>query len=388
MITLAVLVLGLVGCGADPQKTTISESAPNQKLIVDLQDTIAQSRDNLEKEKERNAELMKRVQSLLEGLTEAEKRFSSLQKGEAGDISPEAERKRIELMGAKALAEFRAEQFRQRLDELAKDLDKKEKELETIRQNALDKDAEVQELRKAIDEIQRAERTRTQELSARLEQITRDLEERTAVASQFKKDLDEKNELLVTLKNAVADASKLKANAEAEIARLQNELSEVSKQLQASQSLAAQQDQDLTVAVNRTGQCQQEVQRLVVEVQTWQEETQRAQQETEKIKVIAQEWAEDAKQFKTDMERSRQEAEQFKAESNRSRDEIVAFRVETDRARQEAQDLRTRVWELSLKLQSVEAKLQSQEADKQSSVDKLLEHPVVTQERDPVSNLY
>ncbi len=250
LIMMTAILLGLCACTTEAPQKPSAEPAANQKLVSDLQDTIAQARENLEREKERNAQLMQRVQSLLEALTEAEKRFSSLQKGEASDTSPEAERKRIELMGAKALAEFRAEQFRRRLDELSQDLDAKEKELETIRQNARQKDEEVQRLRKAIEEMQVAEKTRTQELTARLEQISRDLQERTAAAEQFKKDLEEKNELLAALKTAVADASKLKTNAEAEIARLTDQLADVTKQLQDSKALAAQQQQELAATQN------------------------------------------------------------------------------------------------------------------------------------------
>ncbi len=387
-LVLTTFLIGLLACGSEmPQKTSV-EPDSNQKLVSDLQETITQAKQNLDKEKEHNAQLMQRVQSLLEALTEAEKRFSALQKGEASDISPEAERKRIELMGAKALAEFRAEQFRRRLDELSQDLDAKEKELETIRQNAREKDAEVQQLRKAIEQIQLAEKTRNQELSARMEQISRDLEQRTAAAEQFKKDLEEKNELLAALKNAVSDASKLKANAEAEITRLNNQLADVTKQLQDSQALAAQQQQDLAAAQNRLTQSQQEIQRLAQEVQTWQYEYQRSREEIEKIKAIAQGYADQAEKYKAENERSKQEAEQFKTEANRARDEIVGFRVETDRAKQEAKDLRTKVWELSVKLQAMEAKLRPPEEDQPSSVDKLLDQPVITRDQVPSSNLY
>jgi len=389
ILMVTALLFGLLACSSEvAQKPPVEESATNQKLVSDLQDTIAQARENLEKEKERNAQLMQRVQSLLEGLTQAEKRFSSLQKGEATDTSPEGERKRIELMGAKALAEFRAEQFRRRLDELSQDLDAKEKELETIRQNALEKDAEVQRLRKAIEEIQLAEKTRTQQLTARMEQVSQDLLERTEAAEKFKKDLDEKNELLGTLKNAVADASKLKTNAEGEIARLNNQLADLTKQLQDFQTLTAQQQQDLTAGQNRLVQSQQEIQRLAQELQTWQQETQLGQQEIEKIKAVAQGYADQAEKYKAESERSKQEAEQFRAESNRAREEIVQFRVATDRAKQEAQDLRTKVWELSVKLQAIEAKLHPPEVDQPSSVDKLLGQPVITTDQGPSSTLY
>ncbi len=106
------------------------------------------------------------------------------------------------------------------------------------------------------------------------------------------------------------------------------------------------------------------------------------------MKAIAQGYADQAEKYKAENERSKQEAEQFRAESNRARDEIVQFRVETDRAKQEAQDLRTKVWELSLKLQAMEAKLHPPQPDQPSSVDKLLDHPVVTKEQEPTSNLY
>ncbi|MCX5861596.1 MAG: hypothetical protein WCG29_08470 [Desulfomonile sp.] len=388
--TILMIVLALVfqGCGENRVEKSSSDALPAQKLVSDFQATLAQSRDKLEQERDRNFELMQRVQLLLEKLKESEDRISGHKTGEVSRIVDPGEKKRIELMGAKALAEYRAEQFRRRLDQLSRDLDLKEQEIEAIRQNSAKKDVEVQQLRQTIEDLQAADKTRTAQLGSRLEQITRDLEERTASANKFKGDLDEKTELLGTLKNAVSDATKLKANAEAEIARLNGDLGEALRQLEASQSQVLQYRQDLMQAKNNIDQAQVDMERLRQEAGRWHSETERSQNETEQIRQAADSYRKQAEEFWADAERSRQEAEQFRVEMDRSRQEIVQFRVDADRARQEAAELRVQVSDLGGKLQSLEAKLQPPDEERPSSVDLLLESPTAEGKTDPVSNLY
>jgi chromosome segregation ATPase len=386
-----ILMIGLAlifqGCGEHRTDKSPADTQPAQKLVSDLQSTLAQSRENLDREKERNLELMQRVQSQLDKLNEAEGSVRGSKPTEVSRGEEASDKKRIELMGAKAIAEYRAEQFRRRLDELSSDLDLKERELETIRQNSVKKDQEVQQLRQTIEELQAADRTRTAELNSRLEQITRDLEARSAVADAFKKDLDEKTELLGALKNAVSDASKLKSNAEAEITRLQGDLGQALRQLEASQAQFSQERQDLGLARDYINQYQTEIERLRQEVGRTYAETERSQQEAEQIRVTAESWKQQAEQFFAEAERSRQEAEQFRVEVDRARQEIVQFRVETDRAKQEANELRAQVSDLGGRLQTLEARSEQPDEVKPSSVDVLLESTSGTKQN-PVSNLY
>lgn len=387
-ILIAAVALICQGCGENRIDKSASQTQPAQQLVSDLQSTLAQARGNLEREKERNLELMERVQVLLDKLKETEGRISVQQPAEPAKAADPGEKKRIELMGAKALAEYRAEQFRRRLDQLNRDLDLKESELEAIRQNSSKKDLEVSELRRNIEELQEADKNRTGQLNAKLEQITRDLEERTQAATRFKKDLDEKTELLAALKNAVSDATKLKANAEAEIARLSADLREALTQLEASQSQVAQYQHELMLAKNSLEQAQIDTDRLRQEVGNWQNETERSRNETEQMGQTAESYKKQAEQFWGESERSRQENEQLRTEMERARQEIVLFRVEADRARQEANELKVQVSELGGKLQTLEAKLQPPDDGRPSSIDLLLENPKSEGARGPTSNLY
>lgn len=385
-----IVVLGILcqGCSDKRSDSVPVDSQPAQKLVADLQTTLEKSRENLDREKERNVELMQRVQSLLEKLQDTESRGARSRSADGSNGSNGAEKKRIELMGAKALAEFRAEQFRKRLDELGSDLDLKERELESIHQNSAQKDVEVQQLRKTIEELHAADKTRTAELNARMEQITRDLQERTAAANAFKKDLDDKTELLSALKIAVADAARLKSNAESEIERLRAELTETVKNLEITQGLLSQERQDMVLARQSIEQTQAEMEKLRKDLAQSQGETERSVQETEQMRTIAEAWKNQADQFQADLELSRQEAEQFRAEADRSRQEIVLFRVETDRAKQEARELHSQVAELTGKLQALEPEPASPSDQGTSSVDALLEVPTASGERAPASNLY
>ena len=152
----------LLGC-TQPQSTGGPPDVRKaQAVAAELQSQLAEARKDIAKQHAQNSELIERVQSVMDKLKEVET-AREREREERKAVAEETSRKaaasgisdpvRIKLMGAKALAEFRAKQLGERLDKLGKDLEQKEQELKTIRENAQKKDEEVQALTKRIEEL-------------------------------------------------------------------------------------------------------------------------------------------------------------------------------------------------------------------------------------------
>lgn len=333
MVLVSALVLAVQGCGSGSTEKSAQDKGQAKQSVFDLHAQLAQARDEVQREQERNADLRAQVQSLTEKINQsrAESKGAGAAPGRQEAASaPDASR--IQLIGEKALAEYKAGQLSRRLDELSKNLDRKEKELESIRQTAQTKENEVAVLRQQIDKLQAAEQSRSAALNTRLDQITKQLEERSAAAAKFKQELDEKSELLNALKSAVADANKLRSAADNESSRLQTELAEGKRQLDAARQQATQ-------------------------------------------------WYQEA-------ERRGQEGDQKAQEADRWRQEAERYRSMAEASSKDLQELKAHAGELAGRLQAMEGEAESQEEQDQSSIDRLLRGPKAQEASEPQSNLY
>ncbi|HTY24844.1 MAG TPA: hypothetical protein VMC85_17065, partial [Desulfomonilaceae bacterium] len=230
-LLLVAAMLVLHGCGETPVEKKPLEATEAQKTVAELQSELARSERQLLKARQETNELQRKLQTLESAPSKEAAR--PMEK-----ITPDE--KRIELLGAKAIAEYQVDQLSRRLDELTKNLNLKEKELEAIRQTAGQRESEVEALRKTVEELQAKDQKRTTELTSRLDKMTQELQQRSADAQRFKHDLDDKSELLNSLKNAVGDASKLKSQAEAEANKLRAELQEATTRLDVAERTVEQ----------------------------------------------------------------------------------------------------------------------------------------------------
>ena len=285
------LVAILQGCSQSGIDKATSESETPQKSVTDLQSQLSQAKQSLAKFEDENQRLAAELQAAGVKSNLAEQRV--VEKSSQGRVQTKSselkgtdEESRIGLMGAKAIAEFRAEQLSKRLDNLSKDLNLKEQELVAIRKNAEAKDKEVASLSRQIQELQEADRTRTSELESKLDSIGKDLTERSTAMGRLKQELDEKTELLHALKNAVADAAKLKSNAEIEVTRLQSELTQAANQADAVGKQSSQLRRDVEELQNQAvrtrediDQCREQSEQLRAEAESSKHESQRLKAE-------------------------------------------------------------------------------------------------------------
>jgi len=300
-ILIAGAVLILQGCGETPVDVQPREQAQAQKTISDLQSQLTQAEQDLAALRSENTEL--------EGKVEALSKEPSKEESSRDD-------KKIELLGAKAIAEFQVDQLSRRLDKLTKNLDAKEKELGAIRQTADQRENEIEELKATIEKLQAEDKKRTTDLTSKLDKMAKEVEQGSAESRELKRQLDERDQLLGTLKNAIADATRLKAQAEAEGTRVRSALAETTKKLESAEA-AREQD--------------------------------------------------------------RQTIGQLQAEEEEARQQVVHYRevseqckLETDRLEQETGKLRAEMSDLSSRLRAA----QPSQEDQPSIIDRLLEEPI------------
>jgi len=400
------LALALIpqGCGdRRPGPQTSADLEQANRMVADLQAKLKQVQDSLGQQRSQNDELIGRLQQLMEGISESDKRrekeFDMIRKsaedrgqesGRTGSGRSEAlgDQQRLALIGAKALAEFKAKQLDLRVDELKKDLDRKEAELRELTDAAQDKDLQVQKLNKQLKELQASEAKRTAELDSRLEQISKDLSDQSAQSKQFKQELDEKSELLAALKNAIGDSARLKSAAEHQISLLQTQLTETTKLLETSKAAAEQQSQELTNTQRQLAQALEEVERWRTLTEQAQQDSEASGQQIDQYKAAMEPTQQAGSQLKVLVDRSKQETEQLRSELERAREETVAFRVDAERAKQEAEQFKAQVAELAKKLQAAQPRTEGDDRTKLSTVDKIIEGTPTDEEQASPSHLY
>ncbi|MFZ5867746.1 MAG: hypothetical protein ACOYXY_17820 [Thermodesulfobacteriota bacterium] len=315
------LVLTLLGCGEGDipkQRELVERDQRISSLQADLDD---KTRELTVRQQETEA-ARNELRSLRQRVQELDRQSARVQatpESPSIKIAPDAEAGKLSLMGAKALAEFRASQLQERLDQLKRDLDRKEQALKSLSRDASQKAQEVEALQKRMEGIQSAEQTRTQELTAKLNQISTELNKRAEESERLKKDLSDKTHMLDALKNAVTDAGQLKANALAELKQASEALTEKEKQLE---------------------DARQKTEAYRTELLSTQEDMERAQQEAEQCL---------------------RSAEKLKAELARQGDETA--------------QLRTELAQVSQRLQTLESKQDDPSTVRPSPLDRLLRGP-------------
>ncbi|MEJ2718219.1 MAG: hypothetical protein P8182_13965 [Deltaproteobacteria bacterium] len=194
------------------------------------------------------------------------------------------EQSRIELMATKALAEYKAKRERERLDKLTSDLGEKEKELETLKEDALAKDREAKMLKAKIEEIQATADKRVAVLDSEMKKLNNELQQVSSEAERLKHEVEDKTGLLQTLKAAATDAGKLKASAESELSRLRAQLDETQQELDKAQSEREEFRQGIQLLQSQVEQSTQERDQYREAAEKLQSEADQARKNVEDLK--------------------------------------------------------------------------------------------------------
>ncbi len=277
-------VLMLIGCGDSQAPEQQRKVDAAEKTISDLRVQLTEADQRLSRCLQENQDLMAKTESLTPQLQRLQQQSTG---GTARESQGEgiAAEQRVGLLGAKALAEHQAEQLKRRVEALSRDLDAKENQLKAIGQSAAQKESEMAGLKQSLEQLQTSEQKRTGELTARLDNLSKELEKRGAEGESLRKELADRSELLATLKTAVTDSAKLKAHAEAEGNRLKSELTQALNQLQAAQTTGSQQNQEIERLETSATQSEEELAECRHAAQQLKSTTDRLQKETRDLRA-------------------------------------------------------------------------------------------------------
>lgn len=234
LLVLILMVSPIIyGCGSGGKQNSATDQS--QQLIKGLRSELDQTRKELETQKDLNANLEDQVQSLTSKLDEIEKDVSANPHQQDSHVVSSSgaldSQSRVALMGAKALADFKAEQLNARLEKLTKESQTREAELARSVENAQLLTGEVAELKKTVQEKADQLSGLTTQKTLQINQLSTEVKNMTQQLADFRQDITDKEELLVTLKKAWSDATQLKGAAEADVTRLKAELETTNKQL-------------------------------------------------------------------------------------------------------------------------------------------------------------
>jgi chromosome segregation protein len=260
-ILLACVFFVLQGCGGPSPEQSKKPAEPTPQANSEAEANLQKARAELTLLQQQNDKLAQRCEVLTVKTTELEEivREKEVKGAPAPPATTAGSDARIELMGAKAIAEYRAKQLSARLDLLSKDLERKDQELEAIKKAAEQKEAEVAALKKSMEQLRITAETQTADLTRRMEQLGTQVHERSEATKKLQKEVDEKSALLESLKSAVADAGKVKSFAESQAAQLRTQLDETLKQLQAARAESQQRTSEATDLRNQFTNLNQEM---------------------------------------------------------------------------------------------------------------------------------
>ncbi len=234
LLAIALLISPIIyGCGSSNKSGSVNDQ--NQQLISSLRSDLDKARKDLEAQVEQNRNLEDQVQSLTGKLDEIEKEApaisqtpESTQNAGSGAFDSQS---RVALMGAKALAEFKAEQLGAKLEKLTREMQIKENELAKAVEESEGLNRELAGMKEALQEKTTTFERQASESAGRMNQMGQEIKVLSSQVNDLKQEISDKDELLVTLKKAWADATQLKTSSESESSRLRTELENVTKQL-------------------------------------------------------------------------------------------------------------------------------------------------------------
>ncbi len=238
----------ICGCGSSGKQGSATEQT--QQLITGLRSELEQARKELDSQTELNRSLEDQVQSLAGKLDEIEKQVpqnaSTLDSQATSSSGALDSQSRVALMGAKALAEFKAEQLSAKLEKLTKESLAREGELVKSSESLESLSGQISQLKNSLQEKTEQFDSIVRGKTAQINQLGLEVKNLTEQITDFRQDVSEKDELLVTLKKAWSDATQLKTAAESDVSRLKTELETMARQSATYKEAAERGSQEAT----------------------------------------------------------------------------------------------------------------------------------------------
>jgi chromosome segregation ATPase len=310
------------------------------------------------------------AQQLEAARAEAAKRRAEREGGAAGGGSDDG-KSRVELLGAKAMAEYKAARLSEALEKAKKEIEEKNAKVAELIREVAGREERLVALTKELDESKTSAVRSGEALNARIDELTKQVEALTVESRESKRVAEEKGGLLDSFKTALMDARQLKAKAEADTEAVKAQLAEVSRNLAESQGQAQ-------ACVQENGALKAELEKRAAEIARVQAETEAARSEIAAFQVQGEKARVELLTLQADLEAARRDKDSFHQEA-------AKLSLELDSRAKEATALRHRVAELTARVEGLEKDLSAHAAATPSSVDQILGKPAAGTEQPQVA---
>jgi chromosome segregation ATPase len=231
------LSMALQSCVGKTDQASTSGTDKTSRTPASLESELKLTEARLSSLESENKELTASNEMLLEKLKELQEAAQRETAGDTSDRTPDNEigglsnQKRIALIGAKAIAEFKAEQAVRRLESLTSDLSKRDDDLKKALVDLEIVSQEREGLKKEFESLKVDSRNTHSQMNDTLSKLEARLAEKSDLVSKLEAELNDKEELLNTFKKAWSDATQLKSNAEERLSQINNNFKECQNQV-------------------------------------------------------------------------------------------------------------------------------------------------------------
>ncbi len=229
--------MALQSCVGKTDQASTSGTDKTSRTAATLESELKVTESRLSSLESENKELTASNEMLSEKLKELQEAAQQEPGGATSDRTIDNEtgglsnQKKIALMGAKAIAEFKAEQAVRRLESLTADLSKRDDDLKKALVDLEIVSQEREGLKKEFESLKAESRNTRSQLEDTLSKLEARLAEKNDLVSKIEGELNDKEELLNTLKKAWSDATQLKSNAEEQLSQIKNNFNECQNQV-------------------------------------------------------------------------------------------------------------------------------------------------------------
>jgi len=231
------LSMALQSCGGKTDQASTSGTDKTSRTPASLESDLKFTEARLSSLESENKELTASNEMLLEKLKELQEAAQRETGGNASDRTPDNEngglsnQNRIALIGAKAIAEFKADQALRRMESLTSDLSKRDDDLKKALVDLEIVSQEREGLKKEFESLKVDSRNTQSQMNDTLSKLEARLAEKCDLVSKLEAELNDKEGLLNTFKKAWSDATQLKSNAEERLSQINNNFKECQNQV-------------------------------------------------------------------------------------------------------------------------------------------------------------
>jgi len=235
-ILLILVSVSLQSCGGKTDQGLGSEKNGPSVQTPNIETELKRAKERLSSVESENHDLQASKKILSEKLkelqeaAEAEANGPTLGKSSEGPSRGISEQTRIALMGAKAIAEFRAQQTEKRLESVTAELTKKDDDLKSALEQLEAASHENGQLKNQLETATAEADQEKSELEQTVKKLESTIAERTSAIGKLEASSKEKEDLLNTLKKAWSDATQLKGSAEADLNQFKTSFAEYQNQ--------------------------------------------------------------------------------------------------------------------------------------------------------------